>query len=281
MDRKPLAIVTGASRGIGRALALRLAQQGYTVAAIARAESELKALAAQHEAILAVPLDLTDPVATDQVIGALLAERGPCAVLVNNAGAGLRAAVEEIPLEVWRRQFELNLFSGARLTQLVLPGMREARRGHIQNISSVAGLLSTPFSGAYCATKFALEAMSDALRLEVAPWGIHVTLIEPGPVKTHFLEAAAEVSDPILDDARSPYAAFYEGMRRHLGDLHADAWPVERVVDICVSAIGSPSPRPRYGAYSWLLALAIRLKALVPGLLDRVLARRMGLTRTA
>lgn len=269
----PLAIVTGASRGIGRELALRLARGGHTVAAVARSEAELRAL----EGVLPVPLDLTDPEAVDRVVGALLQAHGPCGVLVNNAGMGLRAAVEEIPMDAWRRQFELNLFSCARLTQLVLPGMRAARRGHIQNISSVAGLLSTPFSGAYCATKYALEAMSDALRLEVAPFGVRVTLIEPGPVKTHFLEAAAAASDAILEDPGSAYAAPYRAMLAQLGSLHAGAWPIERVADICMGAIESPAPRARYAAYSWQLAMVLRLRAVAPGLVDGVMARRMGL----
>jgi short-subunit dehydrogenase len=268
-----LAIVTGASRGIGRALAIRLAANGYTVAAIARSEEDLATIDRVHP----YTLDLTDPAATDRVVQQILDEHGPCAVLVNNAGIGLRGAIEEIPMDRWRRQFELNLFACARLTQLVLPGMRAAGRGHIQNISSVAGVLATPFSGAYCATKFALEAMSDALRLEVAPFGIHVTLVQPGPVKTHFVEAAAQSSDGILDNPASPWVENYTALQAQLSSLHADAWTIEQAVDVCMAAIGSDRPRARYAAYSWTLALAIRLKGWAPGLFDRILARRMGL----
>lgn len=273
-----LAIVTGASRGIGRHVALRLADRGFTVAALARSEAELRALADRHPAILPLPVDVADGPAVDDALAALLAERGPCAVLVNNAGYGLRGAIEELDLDAWRREFEVNLFAATRLIQRVLPGMRAARRGVIVNVSSVAGRVSTPWSGAYCATKFALEAASDALRVEVRPFGVRVVLVEPGPVSTAFAEVAAEQS-PVLARAESPYAPAYARLRDSLADLHRGAWTAEAVAERVVAAAVAADPPARVAAYGWLLRASIALRALAPGLLDRLLARRMGVDR--
>lgn len=271
-----LAIVTGASRGIGRDVAVGLAAAGHTVACMARSEAELRTLAASGPRLVAVPLDVTDAPALRAAVAGLVADHGPCAVLVNNAGYGLRAAVEEIPLDEWRREFELNLFSCAHLIQLVLPGMRAARAGCIVNVSSVAGRVATPFSGAYCATKFALEALSDSLRNELHPFGIRVVLVEPGPVKTDFLRAAAAVSDPILDRADSPYAAGYRAVLAGLANLHREGWSSEAVAERIVAAASSPSPPLRVAAYSWALHAAIGLRTVWPAMFDRVLRRRLG-----
>jgi len=221
--------------------------------------------------------DVTDRDGLEVAIDTLLEAHGPCEVLVNNAGYGLRAAVEEIPLDTFRRQMEVNVFSCVRLIQKVLPGMRAARSGCIVNISSVAGRISTPFSGAYCATKFGLEALSDALRVEVRSYGIRVVLIEPGPVKTNFVAAAAEVSDAILENPASPYSQGYGGMLEQLRTLHDGAWTPDAVADITVRAIRNPHPKARYGAHDWLLSLAIALRSWSPRLLDALLARRMKL----
>ncbi len=270
-----LAIVTGASRGLGQVSAKRLCTEGWTVAALARDADALDALAEAHPGVVPVACDLTDPgPALEEALSALFAAHGPCTLLINNAGFGLRAAVEEIPLALWRRQFELNLFATARLAQAVLPGMRAAGEGCIVNVSSVAGRIATPYSGAYAATKFALEAASDALRLEVAPFGISVILVEPGPVATSFLAAAGEASDAILDRAGSPYASGYGVLRAQLDGLHGAAWPSERVVDRMMAAITSSSPPARVVCCDRSLRLALWLRALAPGLLDRLLARR-------
>lgn len=247
------------------------------MACLARSRDDLETLSATHEHLHAVVADVTDRDGLEAAIDALLETHGPCEVLVNNAGYGLRAAVEEIPLDSFRRQMEVNVFSCVRLIQKVLPGMRAARSGCIVNISSVAGRISTPFSGAYCATKFGLEALSDALRVEVRSFGIRVVLIEPGPVKTNFIVAAAEVSDEILENPTSPYAHGYGGMLAQLRTLHDGAWTPEAVADITLRAIQSPNPKARYGAHDWLLSLAIALRAWSPRLLDTLLARRMKL----
>jgi NAD(P)-dependent dehydrogenase (short-subunit alcohol dehydrogenase family) len=273
-----LAIVTGASRGIGKDVAVRLAAAGYTVACIARSGAELRALADGNPRLLPVAVDVADGPALDRAVDSLLAEHGPCAILVNNAGYGLRGAIEDIDLDAWKRQFEVNLFACARLIQHVLPGMRAARSGAIVNVSSVAGRVVSPFSGAYCATKFALEAMSDALRMELAPFGIRVILVEPGPVTTAF-QGVAETGSEALGRANSPYAAAYGTLPSNVRDLHRYAWTSDAVAEKLVSAALSASPPLRVATYSLPLRMTIWLNAVWPALLDRLARRRMGVDR--
>lgn len=275
----PLAIVTGASRGIGRALALRLARDGHTVACLARSADDLEALAREDHRLVPVPVDLTDPAALDEATGALLAAHGPCGILVNNAGYALRGAMEEVPIHAWRREFEVNVFAAFRLVQRVLPGMREARRGVIVQLSSVAGRVAPPLSGAYAATKFALEAASDALRIEVAPFGVHVVVVEPGPVSTVFAATAASESREVLGREGSPYRAAYERLADNVRALHAHAWSAEAVADRVARAIARPRPPARVAAYGWLLWTSIALNAVAQPLHDRLVARRMGIDR--
>lgn len=269
----PLAIVTGASRGIGRVLAQRLAADGYTVLAVARSKDALDALATEP-GIHAVPLDLADKHAIEEIVPGLLDEHGPCDLLVNNAGYGIRSSIEDIPMDAWRHEFEVNLFSATRLTQLVLPGMRAQNRGTVVNISSVAGRIATPFSGAYAATKFAMEAMSDALRVEVSGFGIRVILVEPGPVSTEFAAVAREESTEVLQNSDSAYAKGYAGFLEQVAELHRDAWTAEQVVDATLSAIRAKNPPLRVGCYSPTLRAGLFLRAAAPGVLDRVLKRR-------
>ena len=269
-----LAIVTGASRGIGRVLALDLAADGHTVACLARSEDDLQALAAEHTGLVPIVCDLSDPVSTEEIIDGLLGEHGPCDILVNNAGYGIRSAIEDVPIDAWRREFEVNLFSCTRLIQKVLPGMRAAGSGTIVNISSVAGRIAPPFSGAYAATKFALEAMSDALRVEVAAFGVRVILVEPGPVATNFAAYAKDRSTAILESDDTQYSAGYKGFRGQVDALHRDAWTARAVADKTMAAIRSSRPPMRVACYGWTLRAGLFLRAVAPGLLDRVMARR-------
>jgi len=271
-----LAIVTGASRGIGKSLALHLAERGHTVACLARSAGELEALAGSRSGLVAVPVDLTDAAATERVVRELLAEHGPCEVLVNNAGYGLRGAMEEVKLDRWRRQFEVNLFAPALVTQLVLPGMREARRGAIVNLSSVAGRISTPFSGAYASTKFALEAMTDALRIEVARYGIKVILVEPGPVATDFADVAHAESAELLARTGSPYHAGYLRLVESLKELHANDWTADDVARSTMHALDARRTPQRVACYGALLRVGLLLSTFTPRLMDVVLARRTG-----
>lgn len=272
----PFAIVTGASRGIGRHVVVGLRARGYRVAALARSRSDLDALAVAC-GCEAVVVDVADGLALKGAVQSLLARHGPCDVLVNNAGYGLRGAMEEVDVAAFRQELEVNLVAPVVLGQLVLPGMRSRRRGTIVQVGSVAGHVSTPLSGAYAATKFALRAATDALRVEVAPFGVRVVWVEPGPVHTAFAEVAAASSDRVLGDPHSPYRPVYERLESHLRALHAgNAWPAERVAERVVDAATAAEPPRVVRAYGWFLRATMWLNALWPAAFDRAVARRMG-----
>lgn len=274
----PLAVVTGASRGIGRLVAIGLRERGCRVAALARSADELRTLAADHGCD-AVPVDLADGPALKEAVQALLARHGPCGVLVNNAGYGLRGAVEEVDVAAFRRQLEVNVVAPVILSQLLLPGMRARRRGTIVHVGSVAGRVAVPLSGAYAATKFALRALADAQRVEVAPFGISVVWVEPGPVRTAFAEVAASASERVLADPSSPYRAAYARLAASLGALHdRAAWPADAVARRIVDAALAPEPPRVVPAYGGLLRMSTWLHAVWPGAFDRMVARRMGIT---
>ena len=176
-------LVTGASTGIGRATALRLARKGARVWAAARDEQRLKTLAAEHADIVAAPADVSDN--ADRA--ALVEQCEPVDVLVNNAGLGWKGLVEDMPPAKVRELLEVNVLALIDLTQRVLPGMLERGRGHIVNVGSIAGYVAAPGETVYCATKFAVQGFTDGLRREVAGRGVDVTLIAPGPIKSEFM----------------------------------------------------------------------------------------------
>ena len=182
-------LITGCSSGIGRAAAISLHAAGLTVYATARQVDSLAGLARQGIRTLA--LDVTDEASMTAAVAAIEDAAGPVGVLVNNAGYGLYGPVEQLPMDEIRRQFETNFFGLVRLTQLVLPGMRRRGRGRILNVSSMGGRITLPGGAFYHASKYAVEGLSDALRMEVAQFGIDVVLIEPGPVKTPWNDVAA------------------------------------------------------------------------------------------
>ena len=188
-------LITGCSSGIGQAAALALHEAGRTVVATARNPATLSGLASRGLRTLA--LDVTDEASMRAAVDAA----GPIDVLVNNAGYGLYGTVEQLPMAEIRRQFETNFFGLVRLTQLVLPGMRAAGGGRILNVSSMGGRATLPGGAFYHASKYAVEALSDALRMEVARFGIHVVLIEPGPVRTPWNDVAAGESRPARQTA--------------------------------------------------------------------------------
>jgi NAD(P)-dependent dehydrogenase (short-subunit alcohol dehydrogenase family) len=220
-------LITGCSSGIGRATALRLVRGGWTVYATARRPDSIADLAEAGARTLA--LDVTDEASMRAAVTAVEEAEGAVGVLVNNAGYSQSGAVETVPLEAARRQFETNVFGVAALTQLVLGQMRAQRWGKVVNLSSMGGRLTFPGGGWYHASKHALEALSDALRFEVAGFGIDVIVIEPGLITTEFGEAAASaVADVSSSVDEGPYTSFnaavgaltkgaYEGPMRRLG----------------------------------------------------------------
>ncbi|MDR2931469.1 MAG: SDR family NAD(P)-dependent oxidoreductase [Propionibacteriaceae bacterium] len=184
----PVALVTGASSGIGREAALDLNARGITVyGAARRAMPEL-----EDRGIHTLPLDVTDETSMTTCVETLIQREGRIDILVNDAGYGSYGAIEDMPLTEARRQFEVNVFGAMRLTQLILPHMIDAKRGRIVNISSMGGRFSMAFGGWYHATKYAVEALSDALRQEVRSFGVDVVIIEPGLIHTEWPTIAAD-----------------------------------------------------------------------------------------
>jgi NAD(P)-dependent dehydrogenase (short-subunit alcohol dehydrogenase family) len=220
-------LITGCSSGIGRATALRLARGGWPVFATARRPESIEDLREAGARTLA--LDVTDDDSMRAAVAAVEEAHGAVGVLVNNAGYSQSGAVETVPLDAARRQFETNVFGLARLTQLALPKMREQGWGKIVNLSSMGGRLTFPGGGWYHATKHAVEALSDALRFEVKGFGVDVIVIEPGLITTEFGEAAATAVAGVSSSVdEGPYTSFnaavgtltkgaYEGPMRRLG----------------------------------------------------------------
>ena len=202
MTTTQIALVTGASSGIGEATALELAAAGYTVYAAARRTERMEHL--KTSGIRPISMDVTDDASLIAGVDKIIAETGRVDVLVNNAGYGSYGALEDVPMEEARYQFDVNVFGAARLTQLVLPHMRAQRSGKIVNITSMGGKIHTPLGAWYHATKFALEALSDCLRMELKPFGIDVIIIEPGGIKTEWSGIAADKVRAVSSDG--PYA---------------------------------------------------------------------------
>lgn len=275
MNTGDVVLVTGANRGIGRATVELLASRGYRVFASARRDESVRELteAGRTLGFEALQLDVDDDASVERAVHHVLERAGRIDILVNNAGYGLLAPVEAITPEALRAQLETNLIGAHRMVRAVLPGMRARRHGTIVQISSVAGRVALPLYGAYAASKFALEAMSDALRIEVAPFGIRVILIEPGPIETDFAANARRASETALQSERAaPYASLIERItaarhrsRKTLG--RADPAAVARVIAM---AVASSSPAPRY-PITPLARVMPPLRAMLPGrLFDRL-----------
>jgi NAD(P)-dependent dehydrogenase (short-subunit alcohol dehydrogenase family) len=239
-------LITGCSSGVGFAAAKLFRAAGYETFATARDPAALEDLRALGCRVLA--LDVTDENARRAVVGVIERDHGAVGILVNNAGYGQYGPLEEIPLDALRRQFETNVFGGFRLSQLVLPAMRNARRGRIVNVSSVAGRVSSIGGGAYHASKFAIEALTDALRPEVEPFGIDVVNVLPGPIATRF---EATLLKTIPDTGpQSPYAYFKQRLAAYMQDFldpHGlGVMSAETVARVVVEAATAKHPRTRY-----------------------------------
>ena len=239
-------LVTGCSSGIGRATAIALARAGLPTWASARRPETIADL--RDAGCRVIALDVTDEASRIQAVRAVEAEHGAVGALVNNAGYAQVGVIEEIPEHALRRQFETNVFGPTRLCQLVLPGMRAQRGGTIVNLGSAAGLVTPPASGAYAMTKYALEALSDALRYELAPFGVRVVLLEPGAVRTGFTATLTAAAPDSGADTPGPYRtltgnALALAEREGTADRGLDPEQVARIV---VRAITARRPKPRY-----------------------------------
>jgi NAD(P)-dependent dehydrogenase (short-subunit alcohol dehydrogenase family) len=247
IDKSKPVLITGCSTGIGRATAEKLAQDGWNVYATARKTDAIEDLKASGAKTLA--LDVTDEGSMNSAVSEVEGDGGSIGALINNAGYSQSGAIETIPMDSVRRQFETNVFGLMRMCQLVLPGMRKAGEGRIVNISSMGGKLVFPGGGVYHATKHAVEAISDALRFEVAGFGIEVVIIEPGLITTNFGEAAVgSMSDVGYE---GPYGKFNTGVAKltagaYEGPMAKLGGGPETVANKIARALSARKPRTRY-----------------------------------
>jgi NAD(P)-dependent dehydrogenase (short-subunit alcohol dehydrogenase family) len=237
--------VTGASSGIGEATARRLRGLGYIVYAAARRVDRMAGLA--EDGIRMLAMDVTDEASVTAGIETIMAQCGRLDVLVNNAGYGSFGALEDVPLSEARRQFEVNVFGLARLIQLVLPAMRAQRRGRIINISSIGGKMYEPLGAWYHASKFAVEGLSDSLRVELRSFGIEVVVIEPGAIRTEWSGIAAE--NLLKVSGGTAYARQAKGVAAMLqaaGSNPRQASPPSVIADAIAQAVSAKRPKTRY-----------------------------------
>ncbi|MFZ0334125.1 MAG: SDR family oxidoreductase [Candidatus Acidiferrales bacterium] len=245
-------LVTGGTDGLGRATATLLASEGYRVFAAGRNPQKRAALeqfAEEHKLPLeTVDLDVTCDESADRAVAEVERRAGPVDVLVNNAGIAIAGVMEEITLADLRKQFETNIFGVVRMTQRVLPSMRSRRRGCIVNMSSIAGRVSNPLMGPYSSSKHAVEAISDSFRLELAPFGIRVVIIEPGIIPTNINRTGAELSARYMTNAAtSPYARVYLGFLKMWQKRVASAKSTpEDCAGVILRAVRDPRSRARY-----------------------------------
>ncbi|MEU4039701.1 oxidoreductase [Streptomyces collinus] len=271
------ALVTGASSGIGEATALKLIGLGYTVYGAARRTDRLQKLA--ERGLRPLAMDVTDDDSMRGGVERVISETGRIDVLVNNAGYGSYGALEDVSQDEARRQFDVNVFGAVRLIQITLPHMRARRSGTIVNITSMGGKIYTPLGGWYHGTKFALEALSDCLRIEVKPFGVDVVVIEPGGIRTEWAGIAADqlekysAAGAYSDQAGAVAASMRsEGMTRRMS-------PPSVIADAVGKAVTARRPRTRY-ATGFSARPLIGLRRLLPDrAFDTLVSRSMGLPR--
>ena len=276
-------LITGATDGLGRALALLMAQRGYRVFAAGRSPekfAQLEALASEKDLRLeSVALDVCSDDSVERAVRQVLGQAGHLDVLVNNAGVNYTAAVEDLSMQDWRAQFETNFFGVLRVTRAILPHMRERRSGRILMMSSLSGLVTPPTQGAYSSSKHALEGLSNALRMELYPFGIDVVLIEPGYIITGIQKAAMELSKPYMQKG-GPYADLYARFFTSVNDTRAKSKTTpEDCARVMLHAIETARPKPRYGVTSLSPFVKWSKRLLTDGVMDAMLRRRYGIRR--
>jgi len=270
-------LITGASSGIGKAAAFRLLAEGWNVYAVARRISRLSDLEAKGAVIIA--MDLTDEESVINGVARIQKQAGTIDILINNAGYGEYGSIEEVSTEEAKKQFEVNVFGLARITRLVLPKMRENRYGKIINISSMAGKATSPMGGWYHASKHAVEAISDALRMEVRQFGIDVIIIEPGAVKSEWADIAKD--NLLKTSGHGPYIRYAEAIATLIDKFYSGKklTSPETIADVIIESINAAKPRPRYIATRDARGF-ILLKWLLPDrMFDYLLLRMMKVSK--
>jgi len=280
-------VITGASTGIGAACALHMDQMGWRVFAGVRKQGDAEALRAQGSAQLTpISLDVTDTVSISTAASAVAGAVGATGLagLVNNAGIVVPGPIEFLPLPDLRRQLEINVVGQVAVTQAFLPLIR-AGHGRIVNMGSIAGRMATPFTGAYGASKFALEALTDALRLELQPWDISVSIIEPGAVATPIWEKSAKTAEAMLGAAPPEtlvlYAEAIEALKKTAAHAAKNAVDPVKVARAVAHALTAAKPRTRY-VIGREAKIQAAMALLVPDRVrDNLIARAMRLPKTA
>ncbi|MCG6188678.1 oxidoreductase [Maribellus maritimus] len=270
MDKK-VVLITGASSGIGREIAVFLAKHNYKVYGVARRTDKLQEL---HKlGVETMPMDVTDEDSVKSTIDAIIKREGTIDVLVNNAGYGEYGAIEDVSIENARYQMDVNVFGLARITQLVLPFMRKQQSGNIINISSTGGKIANPLGGWYHASKFAVEALSDSLRLEVKQFGINVTVIEPGGIKS---EWGGIAFGKMMEASKgSVYADYANKMYNFIQNMEKNNSAPEPIViaELIKKAIESKKPKARYAAGAMAKPLLFMKRYLSDSMFDRIILR--------
>ncbi len=273
MDKK-IIFITGCSSGIGKALALALHQRGCRIVATARNLDSISDLKAKGMAVHS--LDVTDEAQCQRVVDRVTAEEMRIDILINNAGYGLMGPAIELTKDELARQFETNVIAPMVLAGLAARSMKENHTGLIVNIGSVSGITTTPFSGAYCASKAALHALSEALRMELAPFGIRVMIVQPGAIASEFGNAAGKTVRVLKSD--SWYSPFKSHIQARANASQQNATPAHDFAGQLADQILSHSPRPvvRLGKSSTTIPL---IRKLIPtALLDKILKKKFGLS---
>ncbi len=269
MNAKKIILVTGASSGMGKDAALQLIKEGHTVYGAARRVEKMQDLIAAGGH--ALEMDVTDEAQVVAAVKKVVAEQDRIDVLINNAGYAVYGAAEDVPLEDARRQFEVNIFGLARITQEVLPHMRQQKSGKIINISSMGGKIYTPLGAWYHATKHALEGWSDCLRLELAPLNIDVVVIEPGIITTEFGDVMMQ---PMLDrSAGGPYDKLAQAVARATKGSYEQGGssPTSVITNLISDAVSSSKPKTRYAAGKFAKPMLFLRRWLSDRMFDRVI----------
>ncbi len=276
----PAVLITGASTGIGHATAVSLARRGFAVFAGVRREEDAARLAADAPGVTTLFLDVTDSASIDAAAKDVReATNGRLKGLVNNAGIAVSGPLEFLPLDELRRQLEVNVVGQIAVTQAALPMLREAN-GRVVNIGSIGGRVALPFLGPYAGSKFAMEGLSDSLRRELAPLGVKVSLVQPGPIATSIWERGQSKAESLRADMPAEAQALY-GARMDKAQTAAraraeEAIPPTAVADVVAHALTSSRPRTRYLVGPDTRVMAALSRLLPDRAMDRLIARRAG-----
>jgi NAD(P)-dependent dehydrogenase (short-subunit alcohol dehydrogenase family) len=284
-NAQEVVLITGGTDGLGKATAVHLAERGYRVIAAGRSASkraELTELGKTRSLPLStVEMDVCSDASVNAAVQSVIDSYGAIDVLINNAGVGYMAVVEELQMEDFKQQFETNVFGVLRVTQAVLPGMRQRRRGRIVMLSSVAGLVSPPTYGAYSSSKHALEGLSNALRLELYPFHIAVVLIEPGYIVTNFQQTAKDLAQRYAESGKSgPYGKIYAGAWAGANDGRKKSKSTPQdCARVILRAIEAENPNARYGVTPLATLVKWAKRWASDAMVDAFLRKKYGVTR--